>query len=351
MARYIDNERGIALVLSLLLMMIMSALAASLLFLAQTETASSMNYRLMSQARYGAEAGIQMAVNDLLSSYTAPTPGGADPLSNYDMNALPVTYGGIPVVLSANSAVHSNYPVASVQTAFSNAVKGTLPAGGITVAYAPYATLLSMRQINVYGGGQATIQTWKITSDGSITAGRTAQVEVTAVLETQAVPAQMYAAFATSAGCGALDFMGNNTQTDSYDSTAALVGGAPVLSSSSGNLGTNGNLTEGGGATIKGTLSTPKVGVGSCSNGNVNALSSAGGATVTGGVVHLPQQVILPAPAAPYPLPPSTGTRLSLGQPSRSPAPIRHTSEWVSWRPRASAGFASSRTTTRADSG
>src|SRR5438105_14909473 len=105
MARHIDNERGIALVLSLLLVMILSALTASLLFLAQTETSASMNYRLMSQARYGAEAGIQMAVNHLLSSYTAPASGGADPLSNYNMNVSPVTYGGNPVVLSANSAV------------------------------------------------------------------------------------------------------------------------------------------------------------------------------------------------------------------------------------------------------
>src|SRR2546425_5134693 len=158
MARHIDNERGIALVLTLLLMMTMSALAASLLFLAQTETSASMNYRMMSQARYGAEAGMHKAINYLLNSYTPPG-GVGDPLANYDMTTSPVTYNGVPVILSANNAVVSNYPVASVKTGFSNAVKGTLPADGVTVAYAPYARLLSMRQINVYGGVQATIQT------------------------------------------------------------------------------------------------------------------------------------------------------------------------------------------------
>ena len=47
------NERGIALVLALFLMSVMSVLAASLMFLSQTETYASMNYRMMSQARYG----------------------------------------------------------------------------------------------------------------------------------------------------------------------------------------------------------------------------------------------------------------------------------------------------------
>ena len=55
-----------------------------------------------------------------------------------------------------------------------------------------------MQQIDVYGGGVQTIQTWQITSTGSITAGRTAQVEVSAMLETPKFPAQMYAAFGTN---------------------------------------------------------------------------------------------------------------------------------------------------------
>ena len=56
------NERGIALVLALFLMSALSVLAASLMFLSQTETYASMNYRMMSQARYAAEAGVQKAV-------------------------------------------------------------------------------------------------------------------------------------------------------------------------------------------------------------------------------------------------------------------------------------------------
>ena len=306
------NEKGIALVLSLFLLSAMSVIAASLMFLSQTETYSSMNYRLMSQARYGAESGIQKTANHLLYSYAAPITGGADPIANYNINVSPVTCTngcpgvGQPVVLSANAAKAWNYPSAAVQAAFLAAVQGSLPAGNTTVAYAPYATLLSMQQIDVYGGGVQTIQTWQITSTGTITAGKTAQVEVSATLETPKFPAQMYAAFGTAGGCGTLNFHGNNTQTDSYDSGAGLVGGNPALSNSGGNVGTNGNLTEGGGADIYGTLSSPRVGVGACSAGNVNALSSSGGATVNGhnppqpgDIVQLPQAVVLPPPTVP----------------------------------------------------
>jgi hypothetical protein len=112
----------------------------------------------------------------------------------------------------------------------------------------------------------------------------------------------MYAAFGTNGGCGALQFKGNSG-VDSYSSTAALVGGLPVTTHSGGNVGTNGNLTESGSADIYGSLSTPRVGVGSCSNGNVDALSSSGGATITNGVSQLPQAVTMPSPTVPTGVP------------------------------------------------
>jgi Tfp pilus assembly protein PilX len=302
------GEHGIALVLSLFLMMAMSVVGASLMFLSQTETYSSMNYRLTSQARYGAESGIQKTVNYLLNSYTAPTTTGADLLSNYDTTKSPVLcIAGCPtlnapVILSASTAQASNYPVASVQTAFSTAAQGSLPSGSTTVTYTPYATLLSMQQIKVYGGGLQTIQTWQITSDGTINAGKTATVEVTATLESEKVPATMYAAFGTNGGCGALQFKGTSS-VNSYSSSAALASGVPVTSNSGGNVGTNGNLTESGHATVFGSLATPRVGVGSCSNGNVDALTSSGGATIANGVSQLPQAVSLPIPTVPTGVP------------------------------------------------
>jgi len=49
-------KKGIALILTLILLLVMSVMAVSLMFISQTETWSGLNYRLMSQARDGAEA-------------------------------------------------------------------------------------------------------------------------------------------------------------------------------------------------------------------------------------------------------------------------------------------------------
>lgn len=316
MARYIDNERGIALILSLFLVMTMSVISASLLFLAQTETYSSMNYRLMSQARYGAESGVHKAVNYLLNTYTPPG-SVADPLANYDMTTSPVQYNGIPVILSANSAVASNYPIAAVQTAFNTAAQGTLSANGRTVTYVTSAKLLSM----LVASGQ-TVMSWEITSDGNLNGARPATVQVTSVLEKQLTPtvSTVYAAFAKASTCGALTLA--SAEVDSYDSTLALTGSGcpsgfatcPVKAHNNGNLGTNGNLNDSNSSNVWGTLSTPRVGVGACSAGNVDAATISGGATIAGGIIHLSQQIIPPTPPVPNPPPdPNQAVNLSGG--------------------------------------
>jgi hypothetical protein len=325
------SDQGVALILTMFLMMALSVIGASLMLLSQTETYSSLNYRLMSQARYGAESGIQKTVNYMLNSYTAPIAGGADPLADYDTTKSPVTCAaggctaGQPIVLSANAAVASNYPIPAIQTAFAAGITGTLPAGttSTAVSYVTSAMLLSMRTVTVFGGGTQTIQTWQITSDGSVTATRTATVEVTSVLETPIAPANGYGAFGTSPTCGSLQFQGSSN-TDSYDSSTynpaagALSAANGGVKNSGGNVGTNGNLGESGNATIHGTLSSPRVGVGACSAGNVDALSSSGNAKLcpdpllacsgiqAGGVQQLPAAVSLPTPTAPSPLPPTT---------------------------------------------
>src|SRR5947207_10391663 len=127
-----NNERGIAMIIALFIVLAMSVLGTTLMFVLQTETTSSMNYRLMSQARYGAESGIHMAANYLLSAaYTNAAPGtGGDPLPGaYTTTTSPVTYnfGGTlkPIQLSSDPLIVQNYPVAAVKTAFANAATGT----------------------------------------------------------------------------------------------------------------------------------------------------------------------------------------------------------------------------------
>jgi hypothetical protein len=305
------NDEGVALIMTLMLMMVLSAVAVSLIFLANTETYSSMNYRLMSQARYGAESGVHKAMNYLFNTY--PIPGGAgDPLTNYDMTKSPVTFGGQPIVLTSVAGGTPNYPLGSVMTGFKNAAQGTLSLGGYNVSYGVTATLVEMSTFTAYGSGVVSVvQTWQITSDGSIGGARPATVEVTASVEQQKVPINTFGVFATNATCGALSFGGGET-TDSYDSTSALAAnGKPVIANNTGDVGTNGNLTQNGNAVVNGTLNTPRTGAGKCSSGAVDALTQNGnGSVVTQGVIQLPQAMSYPVPPPPSPMPPQTAVGL-----------------------------------------
>jgi Tfp pilus assembly protein PilX len=289
-----QDERGIALILTLLLVMAMSIVAAGLMSMAQTETYGTMNYRMMSQARYAAESGIHKAANYLLSdAYTTIMPGTAsDPIAGYDLSVSPVKFNGADVVLSAVNSVTSNYPLDSVKSAFSTTGHGSMSVGLGSVSYAAYATLRSMQQLET----GSTLQVWDITATGTFGGAKPATEEVRATLEIQLVPNHGYAAFATAATCGALTLKGG-ASTDSYDSSAYSGSGTPPVAANNGDMGTNGNLTETGTTTlVNGNLYTPRTGVGNCSSNNVDAQSVSGGATLTGTIVQLPQAWLPPAP-------------------------------------------------------
>lgn len=340
------DDKGIALVITLFLMASLSALAVSMMFLSHTETASSRNYRTMSQARYAAEAGIHKAINHLLG------PTYADQVityASYGSTQSPVTClsgcaktttgacnastpasavsSGCVVLVANFVGLSSNYPDNAVVTAFSAAAQGTLAANATgtktnaaqgTVGFGTVAILMSMRPVITYGGGTGVAQTWQIVADG--TAGPStavATVEVMSTVERTVVPAETFAVFATDGGCGAITYTGNGG-TDSYDSTPGkmtLSGGHPVTATSGGAIGTNGNLSLGGTVDVYGTLSTPRSGVGSCADGAVTALSESGNPQLHGGTILLPQPKVYPPPD----IPPNTSTvdvdlKGSLGQ-------------------------------------
>jgi hypothetical protein len=305
------SEEGAALILAVLFVLALSAVGSAMVILARTEALSSVNYKMMSQSRYAAESGVHKTINYLLNQYGKPG-SVADPLANYNMNVSPVTYNGQPVILSTIAGVASNYPVAATAAAFAAAGQGNLTIGPATATYRASATLISMRQIVSYGTSATTVvQTWSITGIGAIAGVLSSTVEVSSVLEQQIVPAHTYAAFATNPGCGALSFSGG-VLTNSYDSSnMTMVAGKPQTDAMGGDVGTNGNLTEGGGSIVNGSLSTPRAGVGNCKNGSVTALTANGGATVTGGIVPLPQAINYTAPDPPNPLPPVTGVTIN----------------------------------------
>ena len=306
------NEKGVALILVLILLLVLSVMAVSLLFVGQSETWASMNYRMMTQARYGAEAGINQAANFLQSaSYTAPT--SAQIAANFVTTASPVTYGGSAAALSTNTSIgSSNFPIATDQTNFASTATGSITSGNLKVTYKPYAKLLAIQSFTSYPStAPAVVEKWEITSDGSISGVRNAQVRVSAIMERQKTPTFAYAAFATANGCSSLSFGGGGT-TDSYDSSALTTSGGvatppSTFSAYGGNVGTNGNLDESGSkTTIYGSLSTPRSGTGTCSTSSVTALSQNGNASVSGGITELPQPVTYNTPPIPSPAPPTT---------------------------------------------
>lgn len=291
------DEKGIALIMVLILLGVLSVLAASLVFVSQTETWSSQNYRLMTEARYAAESGVQKAANFLMSS-TYVVPGSAgDPITNYDITASPVKYGGNAVLLNSNGT--SNYPNTAVVTNYVASGRGDITGSSDQVSYETTARLQAMRQVTVYGSTTPiTVQTWQITGTGYVNGPKPARVDVSAILERQVTPTFAYAAFATNNGCGALSWSGGGS-TDSYDS-ADVVAGVAAIEQRGGNVGTNGNLDENGGPTvIYGSLSTPRSGVGSCSVGAVTALTLSGSSAPTAGLVELPQPITYPTPDPP----------------------------------------------------
>jgi Tfp pilus assembly protein PilX len=325
------NEQGIALVITLFLMATLSALAVSMMFLAQTETAASRNYRTMSQARYAAEAGVHEMANYLM--YTHYVPG-----ANFDATKSPVTCTGGSCAHSAGgnscngtsianavssgcvvvgySTATSNNPDATVHTPTASTLavnsSGSLTnAAAGTVTYTAAAILLAQKSVTIYGGGSGTVQTWQIIADGTVPPSTAAIVEVSSTIEQEVGFATTYAVFATNPLCGAITVNGN-ASTNSYDSallssgsswTGGSVGsGTPNVANTGGGIGTNGNLNVGGSVAIGGMLSTPRTGAGTCSNSNVDAITGNGSWTY-GGTHQLSQAVSYPTPTVPTGVP------------------------------------------------
>src|ERR1022692_1971740 len=67
-----NRQRGVALIIAMLTLLVLSALAAAIIFVTQTETWSTTNYKAMLQARYAAESGAQNTLNWLRYTYTGP---------------------------------------------------------------------------------------------------------------------------------------------------------------------------------------------------------------------------------------------------------------------------------------
>jgi hypothetical protein len=343
------RQKGAALILVMIMLAVLAVMTVSMMFLSQSESWATMNYRLMSQARDGAEAAVYRAANFIAGSNTGggalqpdgftykPPDGGSFTAFANNGTTSPVTMAGsgTPVGLyTSNMSSHPtlDYPTATgftagVQTHFdsTNGAQGTLTAGtaatGITkINYGAYAELLSIKSIGASsllcgGGGINTIERWKITGEGGIAGVQGATVQVSAIIDKPIVSCAPTAAYATSNTCDPahppLWFNGGGL-TSSYDSTisgcdSTTIGttfgaGGCGLDDSGGSVGTNGYGDIGNSATINGSVYVPRTGApggGDCDP------ATTGGGDITGDpqVVEEAQVPDYPPPELPTPTP------------------------------------------------
>ncbi len=339
---YPSKQKGAALVLTMILIVVLSVMTASMMFLAQSETLSSHNFKLTSQARDAAEAGLNQAANFIMNKpLNAATPPNAAfyhvPITNADrdlfnVNPFPVedAAGNDPVILVAglDDDFTENYPnvaegSATVRANYAAAAQGSVISGTQTINYDTAARLLGMRQINpLVSVKPQLLQRWEITSKGTIAGVENAEVEVSAILARTDLPTFGYAAFGTSDTCAPIGLQfGGNTTTDSYNSNSVLAGEGPcnlaliptaancALWLSGGNLGTYGALdVVGGSVDINGSLASPREGEGAC----VDGAAVDNPAVLQDGLIELPDPDPdeFPPPEFPIPIPPNTAQPL-----------------------------------------
>lgn len=301
-------ERGVALIVALIMILVLSVLVAGLVFATQTQTWTGYNYKTTTQARYAAEAGIQRTMNWIMSAnYTAPTV-----FTPFDMTKYPVmdkTASPQPIVLSAAYGMASNYPTSAVQTAFNSALNNQSVPGLGNATFSTYAMLLKMTPgsgVSWMGGGGGAPQTWQITSIGSVADVRPANVQVQATYERGSAPIFTYGIAGDGNICGDVTFTGGSI--DSWDSTG---GGTYALTqqNTDGSIGTNGNVTLSGGSTrVHGPISdSSNITVGNCPDGITNNV----GGTPWNSLNLLNQPLVYPNPAVPNPMTPTTNLNVN----------------------------------------
>jgi Tfp pilus assembly protein PilX len=261
------SEKGSALIFALLAILVLTVLAATVMFTSQSQVWTSLNYRQTAQARYAAEAGVQATINWLSNSTggTAyPTPTIASSYPGFTVTTYPVrcaaTGNGCssttaPVMLSSTSS-NSNYydTTGNVANNFAAVASGTVP--GITGAsYTTTATLLRMPIATTtvsWLSGPAP-QTWQITSVGTVQGVTTSTVQVVETFDRLTSPVFTNGLETTSNACGAITFLNSGSYTDSYNSNNGPYS-TTNSQASGGNIGTNGNVYLGSGVTVNGTI-------------------------------------------------------------------------------------------------
>lgn len=335
------GERGIALILVLLAMLVLSVLAAAIVFTARSETFASYNYKLDTQADYLAKAGIQRAVNWFRSThYRAITEAEANtyylvtssgsPFNLFTSNASPVSCKSgcssvnNSVQLIGFGASSSNFPNINnnettprqVVDAFASDLNS--PASTRVTADANNsgyfnvnAVLLNYQTVNVGYQPPLTptpVETWLITSRAAWTGSSGSSTKV-ATAEERAIVQPIYVPTWGNAlyGFCSVTMQGSaGTCTDAFNSSlGAYGGGNPSVASgkcdsttannviaAGANVGANGGVTLGSNVTVSGDVVIGTGGSSGCSASGYSGSTSS----VLGQVINGPHKDPPPAP-------------------------------------------------------
>jgi Tfp pilus assembly protein PilX len=335
------RERGIALILVLLAMLVLSVLAAAIVFTARSETFSSYNYKLDTQADYLAKAGIQRAVNWFRSThyraiaeseantYYLVTSSGS-PFDLYTSNASPVVCkSGCP---SNNSSVQligfgsgsSNFPDVNNSESTPREVSDAFASDLNDLAHTRVsadsdnsgyfnvnAVLLNYQTVNVGYQPPLTptpVETWLITSRATWTAGSGSSTRI-ATAEEQAIVQPIYIPTWGNAlyGFCSVTMQGSSgTCTDAFNSSlGAYGGGNPSVASgqcdsttasnvigAGASVGANGGVALGSNVTVSGDVVIGTGGSAGCTASGYSGSTSS----VLGQVINGPYKAPPPAP-------------------------------------------------------
>ncbi len=319
------RDRGIALIFALLGILLLSMLAAGLVFVSSTEALASFNFKTQNQARYAALAGVQRGVDWFTRTYGP----WLDPESGGFPTAVPIAVGtydvavrgpqfppgsGAEVVLAAAPNFPTTPPGAATIISSFNALNSslnTIPLGNATASYTiTEARLISHERFRDLNGvdDNRIIERWRISATGTVPnpLGPPTSVQETAVIQNVFLP--LFSDAIT--GKCQIDVNGN-INTDSYSSTAGAYG-------ASGNLFTGPDAgaqvatgsyfdMNGKSGTINGDLKIPPAPDPSCPPGT-NDIPS-GPPTVAGDIETVPGRPFPPIP----PFPTGTSTDVCSG--------------------------------------
>ncbi len=289
------GERGVALVFALLGILVLSMLAASLMFVTSAESFASFNYKTQIQANATSTAGVQRAMDWFRTNYGTwlDDTGVTTTQNSYDFSTQPPTYNGASITLGCNA---SNFPDATIVSGFNGTCTETLTIGNATGTYVATASLLAHDRFKKLDGVTVTIQErWGISLTGTVPGalGNTV-VQDTATIERIFIPTYKDA---IRGKCSVN--IGGAINTDSYYSTSGAYGGS--------NLYTGGDAQ----ASVGSNAIITATGTSGAINGNAYWETSNSGCTGGDGIAHpnIVQGQILQAPGVPYPaITPTFGT-------------------------------------------